>query len=509
MPSALHAAYATSREAGASALVRSGPDIDQLTDILSAIGASTSDGGTWFALEEALLLCLDGPPPTWHEVIDVFGLPVVLDEVHDMAARFIKVLGPKHQSQLSEVNATQITALIEAADDRGEPRVIGAVGLLLAVDERRHETFDDIFAAALEFKIRPQRAYPVAVHNPRPQMAESATTRPGNIPSVMPQSFAHHARLGRTEHGIYGISLDWDLKGRLTPFRTLPNVRMATAHVHGTLNEDFNIVAGEDLSGIVANHGPKDIEGTLDAFKKLLGLAANAQVQHVVVPEYTVTDSMIGEIARTVGEISAETKARTFRPMLVAAGSSLVGNTNQGTLIVSGPMGTCETKTYTKFTRARLGNATEDMHSTTPEISVWRSGDMALAVLICRDAMDKTAIDLLGEAGVNILLVPSFSDRVTGLAGSAERLSTDSQAWLAIGVAPRHILDGGERFEAFFKGPFGGDKYPAQTYVPEASTSTTPLPCLWVFDSKSDFSDVDSISVRERSSNKRVVSIVP
>jgi hypothetical protein len=246
-------------------------------------------------------------------------------------------------------------------------------------------------------------------------------------------------------------------------------------HAHEVLTE-FELVEGRG-SGTAANLGPSDPAGAAEMYTRLIALADKAEASIIVIPEYCVSEPMRAGLLDAV--------AGAGNVVVSVLGTGLSGRINEALLAVGGPSRTVETKMIPKFTRARIHEITEDADVGQPTITVWRADGLSLAVLTCRDAADQTAIRILGEAGVSICLVPSFTDRLVGITGQVELLATTAQTWVAVAAAPREF--GGEpattaRHEAFFRGPFGDDRAPASYSVPQDHEA--PLPGIWVFDSR-------------------------
>lgn len=477
----VESSYALSREAGAAVMDTLPLDAESLGPVIEAIGKSNSDGGTWFALAEALLIVTTRSASAWAEALAAHNLDGCLDLLDEIAAAITKALSSRALSQLGIADATEIIRLAETYIESGAPWIVVAAALLDFVDENRHETFDEIPAASLRTLVRPRRAYPVSVHDPRQHMGESANTSPHRLPSALPSSVATHIRLGTQEHEVYRVVIDWDLKGRLAPLFAQDSIRIATGHVHGDI-DDFEINGTGVPEGRLANRGPKQPDRSVDEFARLVSRCSDAAATFIVLPEYAVSPEMHEPL---LSRVEAMREGKGFQPLLLVAGTALMGDLNEALLVVNGPLDTWESKTTTKFTRADILGVTEHMMAPQPEITVWRSGQFGLAVLICRDASDVTAVGLLAQAGVSVVLVPSFSDRIATLTGIAGQLAVVSQAYVAVAVAPRRMFDHNGQHEAYFRGPFGADDTPPDVYLPETAGSDEPeLPCAWLFDSR-------------------------
>ena len=120
---------------------------------------------------------------------------------------------------------------------------------------------------------------------------------------------------------------------------------------------------------------------------------------------------------------------------MISGGSGRSADYNEGALFIS-RNGRSHELNFLKLHRARFFGYDEEIHRT-HEVTVWRSDPLALAVLICRDAQDDKLIDILADVGVNLCLVPSFSDRAANITGMVETLSIRSQAFVVVAVSPR------------------------------------------------------------------------
>lgn len=112
--------------------------------VVGAVGSSWSDGGTWFALLEALLLILR------TSTIQGARLQQVADDASELLVDFLTIVGASTSVWVAGT-ADDLLACIEAAasplvsEDAEERRlrdVLVPLQLALAIEDRRFESFD-------------------------------------------------------------------------------------------------------------------------------------------------------------------------------------------------------------------------------------------------------------------------------------------------------------------------------------------------------------------------------
>lgn len=506
--------YQTSRNRGRDVLadIPASHVVATIRAVVVAIGlAGRTEGGSWLALLEALLVVLRLNTDCWpHDLATDF------DAATDLFAEFQRIVagggvtvGPDRAAEIGVVIDT-VLGQLGVDDELDGTALLVAHKLAQVIDGERNETFADWLKAGPEnqLAIEPGRIYPVARDDPRRWMQSSANTRADTLPTARPEDAIVHARLGTDDHRSYRLVLDWSLDGRLASLLAASELRIATFHANESL-ADFDIVCDKETR-MAANNGPADTQRLLARYAAMARRAKELGANVVVVPEYTLN-------SQDRGRFAAEFAAEGFRPDLVAAGSARVGAHNEGCVMVFSGGGVPVGKTFNKVHAARLGPFREDIEcDRPPEVPVWRIGAVALAVLICRDAQDKRLIDLLVEAGVNLCLVPSFSDRRSTIIGLSERFATETQGFVAVAIAPQRasladlpagcrpsrVVDAGaeigvdfeegdgdsddlpETVEAFFKGPYGDDTRSPAVWAPSELTARAPGPGIWLFESR-------------------------
>lgn len=128
-------------------------------------------------------------------------------------------------------------------------------------------------------------------------------------------------------------------------------------------------------------------------------------------------------------------------------------------------------------------------------VRVIRSEAWSIAVLVCRDAMSSDLIDLLSGCGVNLLLVPAFSERTGSIVDQATSMSSRSQAFVAVAIGPavwttEAVADRPQktsRVESAFSGPY--EVLPSVISLPNEGFDGTTGTGLWVFDTASRRAD--------------------
>lgn len=477
-----------------------------LPEIVEAIGSSTNDGGSWFALMEALLLMLRQHVHLWpYEEIDAW------DDDCDVAVGFDDLVTESSSGRVGTERSGRIAQYIIA--QQSTPVSSGralwlARRLAISIDENIFDSYVDWARQAVTMTIEPGRAYPVASINPTIWMDGSANTRPEHRDSLLPERGIYHVRIGEEHHDSYRITLDWSLSGQLATILDQHSLRMMTFHANQS-SDEFGI-AFDPVKLTAINNGPKDRSKQISALSAMFELAAEHGANVIVVPEYCLNVDSRHEFIQS---------ASVLPFAIISGGSGRSADYNEGALFIS-RNGRSHELNFLKLHRARFFGYDEEIHRT-HEVTVWRSDPLALAVLICRDAQDDKLIDILADVGVNLCLVPSFSDRAANITGMVETLSIRSQAFVVVAVSPRefHIppeiaagrpTEGRPRREraapadaekdqepedliftrdldAFFSGPYGDDSGPPQIYAPGTPVHCSPAgatPGVWLFDSR-------------------------
>ncbi|HVF75921.1 MAG TPA: hypothetical protein VM938_12820 [Acidimicrobiales bacterium] len=481
---ALASAYLQGQDAGWDTLAKTDTSDTQrwLRATVGAVGSSRSDGGTWFSLVEALLLLVEDNQATW---------PPRANEHEDAAILIASLREAMADARSVWVGQEAAALIIDALDrflaeyseeERPGMALWAAQRLAHVIDEERQDTLSDWSAGQGRFVIEPRRAYPVARLDPRTWLGGSANTRPQRLPSAVPGDAVHNVHIGNDLHHHYRLTLDWTLQGVLTGLSGLDDLRITTLHPDGTV-DDFIIEPGPE-AGTVVNRGPVDPDAHAEVLTALLRKAADLEAHVVVLPEYAVPEATRTRLKEVLEELPNA-------PMLVVAGSTMTDEGfNEGSILVTAG-DVCTSRAFRKVHRAEFQGQAEGIATDQPpSVTVWRAGDLALAVLLCRDAQDRRLMELLSDAGVNLLIVPSFTDRAESIIGVAERLSTTTQAFVIVAIGPRRLArspgKATRETEAFFRGPYGDDTRPPAVYAPDSEHADErgDGPGLWLFSSR-------------------------
>ncbi|SNS56676.1 hypothetical protein [Rhodococcoides kyotonense] len=292
-----------------------------------------------------------------------------------------------------------------------------------------------------------------------------------------------YLRLGDKWTSAYGLTIDYEHWHHLSPLSDLSGLKVAAAQPNLSLAEyEFENVS----TNRVRNHGPSDPEGQHETLLRTITRAGELGVEVLVFSEYSLHSSWRDELQSATEKLSKS-------PTLIVAGTSEVFDGGSGErvenhafLMVSGGFGLTQGKVFA----AEMGSRIEGI-GPVGSVRVFRSECWSIAVLICRDAMSPELTAMLGRCGVNLLLVPAFSERTGTIISQASSLGPVSQAFAIVAVGPavwtderldRRPPDAPQRDEAAFVGPY--ELHPATVVAPfgGGEGSEEAGPGLWVFD---------------------------
>jgi hypothetical protein len=383
--------------------------------------------------------------------------------------------------------------------DGGVDAVLVARAIAGAVEQRMWKRFLAWFRSQTIVELGPDRIHPVGRYDPTALIGRSANTRPTRLPTHRTDQL-EHLRLGDRRSSEYRVTLNFDLWNHLEPFARVERLRIATVHPNLTLAEfrtepdvdELRAAMARGEHGPFRNLGPRAGDAQHETLVALVRHAADLLADVIVIPEYCLATAERERLCSAIEELPR-------RPSLVVAGSSEVTReprTNEGWLVVPDRPGLSLQKVFP----AEVASHYEEIASQ-PEITAYWTARWVISVLICRDAMAPDIVSQLGDLGVNLLLVPAFSDRTGSLVASACTLRTVSQAFVAVAVAPARWTfdaldslpagaqepatsgenDGDARVEAAFDGPYEAPPHLAAAPGPEAP-GRGPGVGLWLFD---------------------------
>lgn len=444
---------------------------------------------TWLSLGERLLQAIDAIAVTADDWATLAPASVLLDVQAALLASAGSVVGDAAvlsafvddgvAARLSEFAAREIAALAQLRPEFAEAVVGHAVAE--AISAAAGPTFVEWFRSRISLVVAPGAAYPVGVHDPRGWLGgRSANTRPGRIPT-RELAATSRLRLGDALAARFGLRLDFDRFHHLSPIAASEPLRLAAVQPAMSLAE-FEIESDPEAH-TVRNHGPRDAAAARELVVECVRAAAAEGAQVVVVPEYCLDE--VGR-ERLLGAL----ERMDPRPVLVVAGSTEVNAEggpvpfNEAWLAAAGGPGVGLYKAFP----AIVEHEAEGVASGS-ELWVFWSQSATIAVLICRDAASPELIEVLGRAGVNLLLVPAFSDRTGTLVANACTLRTRSQAVVVVANAPAvwsyEGVDGrpggpADRAEAAFDAPY--EHPPSPVVAPDDAPGVPVGAGAWLFD---------------------------
>jgi hypothetical protein len=376
---------------------------------------------------------------------------------------------PLHSKPLPSAFATHghVSALKKAANDALAvspfsdtrlSRALVARGLAGAIDNLAGSTFMEWFRRDGELTIEEGKPHPVFSHDPSPWLGQE---KPNTNPAKYPRRELSRTRRLRIATGPldYSYVLDFNLWNRLALLGSSPEGLVMAAVQPNLSGEEFCMKwetppsQPNNTPAWYANHGPNDALLQVDRITRLVDEARAEHAQVVILPEYAVSGPVFDAL-----EKSSLLDSSAF--MVFCAGVTIPDTDdyvkNQAWLRVSTPgVGRqYAVHFHAKTSGASLGPVDERIRAAT-EVRVFLSQRWSLCVLICIETLDSAIIDQLAKIGVNLLLVPSMSEKTNTMISKISNLSTDSQAFVAMANGPASWPGSDDlRCEAFFAGPY-------------------------------------------------------
>ncbi|WP_428849498.1 hypothetical protein C5142_17135 [Rhodococcus sp. BGS-1C] len=466
-----------------------------LVDLLEYFRDTDVDERTWLALVQSLLRWAVGHSPS----AEVWKLLAAEPQFEDFrlavqADVYALLSGPDCDRNSTFIDAATIVRL-----SAGLPRhldvwsnssyenaveAIAAHAIACTVDAEFSNTFEEWFRAEIHVDVARDRVYPVARYNPKRFIGgHSANTKPSKLPSRA-LDCTEHLGLGDRRTTAYGLVIDYEHWHHLAPLSETEQLKIAAAQPNMSLSE-YDIQEGPN--GKVRNCGPSDPDRQHRRLVEIVRHSADSGVDVLVLPEYSLHSKHRNELQRSVDDLAVAP------PSLIVAGTSEVHDghgsdriENHAWLMVAGGYGSSQGKVFA----AEMSGHMEGIEPV-GSVRIIRSEEWTIAVLICRDAMSPDLVDLLSRCGVNLLLVPAFSERTATIIGQATSLSIRSQAFVAVAVGPAVWTNDAvedrpqdpTRVEAAFSGPY--EVPPSVVSLPPEGFNRTSGRGLWVFDAVS------------------------
>lgn len=394
---------------------------------------------------------------------------------------------PMSSSATSEHLQALVTAAREELDpepfrDKQMSRAVVARALAGAIDHLASSAYLEWFRAEGQVTIKKGQPYPVFRHDPRRWLGQHrANTDPANFPD-RDLTFTDSLRIATGKLGFTYV-LDFGLWARLDLLGAEDDQLVMSA---AQPNIDFSELEfrwhGKTTPTTYSNHGPFTKVPQADRIIRLVDTATAQRAQVVLVPEYSVTESVYTAL-------KARLPKSANPPILFCAG--LVRDTlaktgwmeNEGWLLVNTPGISLPYSEHfhAKTSAAKVAGAVESIRAAS-EIRVFVGERWSLCVLICVEVLAKEIIDQLVMIGTNLVLVPAMSEKTTSMAASVGRLCTESQAFvvMANGPAAWPMVAPASRCEAFFAGPYESNPASWCLTLADAGRNSGQI-ATWVF----------------------------
>lgn len=389
-------------------------------DKVSVLRASlSSEAEPLRALAALLRLCRDDHRTLWEGQDDTRSI--------DAASRLREQLVPllRRHSRSAQLPADVRAALVQVLTaDAHVPTVIRAHVLADLIDEVWGWTFWASFASRSPYT--PGVGDPIPLATPDlPAMLEMRPTAP-------PWRLVR--RLDETRH--VRLAGEWAARFRIV-FDYSRSDALAGIVTNGTVIASVtpnNTLADFDLGGLTAPSfplRPRDEAGQRLRVQALLTQAVTAGASVVVLPELAISPDLADELQDWVR------RPGPVRLLVAGAHQHVDANGNRYNTAVAWLRGSELPLTQDKHSGADLPVSEGLRHDGWPEIRVHVSADgWHVALAVCRDVLNPSAIQALAEAGVNLLLVPAMSDALLPFGGPAAQLVAANQALVVVANGP-------------------------------------------------------------------------
>ena len=250
-----------------------------------------------------------------------------------------------------------------------------------------------------------------------------------------------HVRLAGGWATRFRVVFDYSRAQQLTGILTA-NTTIAVVSPNASLR-DFDLDDTTDQPTFPVR--PRDEGAQRAQVQALVQQAVMAGASIIVLPELAVSAALAGDLQSWV--------RRPDGPLLLVAGSHHVDLHD----------GTGRRNTAVAWLRDSDAALQQDKHSPAdrpvhedlhydgwPELRVHVSRDgWHVALAVCRDLLNPSAVQALAEAGVNLLLVPSMSETLLPFGGPAAQLVGANQALVAVGNGPANWAGTGSVLPVF------------------------------------------------------------
>lgn len=172
---------------------------------------------------------------------------------------------------------------------------------------------------------------------------------------------------------------------------------------------------------------PVDVAAQARTILGLLDQAETSGARIALLPELSVPSDLVKEV-----ETWMRQPQRTVR--VVVAGSAHVedGETRMNLATVLGPKGPL--LEHRKFNPFEYQGLVEDLDPVEPVITVAANAACMMSTVICKDFLQPGVDELLCSLGLDLLLVPSWSQKTGAFVARALKLTTDTQAIVVVGA---------------------------------------------------------------------------
>jgi 8-oxo-dGTP pyrophosphatase MutT (NUDIX family) len=394
---------------------------DRLAALLAVIAVETEPLVT---LTHLLQLCRDEHMVLWERVSD----PTCQDQVAQTLSRLEEQLSVVQADQA--LDATIRTLLTESFTSTTEvPPVVIAHALAQFLDLHYAHSFTRFFRERSPYQPAVGDPVPLDFPNLRALTPMPFTSPPWRLANRLDQTL--HIRLAGDWATQYRMVFDYSLTEAMAGLITADTM-IATCHPNRSVSE-FSLPC--DAYGRTFPIQPIDLDRQREEVNRLIGVAADAGADIVVLPELCVTEDLAVELQQWVR------RPNGLRLLVVGSyhhhdnGSGPYPGRKRNTALVWA-RGYERPFTHDKHSPGESPIAEDIQPSGWPELRIHVIDGWHLVIAICRDLLNPEAVHALTAIGANLVLVPAMSETLLAFGGQGSSLVGNCQAIVAVANNP-------------------------------------------------------------------------
>lgn len=371
------------------------------------------------AVAALLRLCRDDYPALWERHTEA---PARRRAAQVRQELFPVIVQHRTSSRLQEPDRDALVHALRPMPD--VPAVVVARVLADLLDEGWAATFPGSFAARSPYT--PAVGDPIPLGSPDlPSLLQMAPTSP---PWRLAQRLdeTRHVRLAGEWAARFRVIFDYGHAEALAGV-VHAGTTIAVVSPNTSLSE-FDLGKGDEPAFPVL---PLDTERQRRQVLELVAHADAAGASIIVLPELAVPPELADELRDLVRRPGG------VRLIVAGAHHRVDGTGGRHNTAVAWLRGSPVPLRQDKHSPADSPVVEDLRHDGWPEIRIHVSSDgWHLALAVCRDLLNPSAVQALAQAGVNLLLVPAMSETLLAFGGPAAHLVGATQALVAVANGP-------------------------------------------------------------------------